>query len=166
MIVYNTDEYGNLNKKVCQTDIKGRPIYDDRQWSPTPAPEVKADEIAVCLNGKWEVKKKNLGKWYHKESAEEREITEYDPYFKPEDYTALVPCEYPKWDGKAWIIDTERKTAEEEAIKLGELYDIDRQSIRPLRAVLSAMQAGKTPPAEDVAKLAELEISAKEKRNK
>lgn len=80
----------------------------------------------------------------------------------PPGYTATEPGEYDAWDdaADAWAEDTDRRAAAEVAQAKRELAAIDTATIRPLRAVLAAQQAGNTPAPADLDRLAELEAQA------
>jgi hypothetical protein len=81
----------------------------------------------------------------------------------PADVTTTAPGEHQVWDatGNAWVTDAAATNAARATGIRAQLAAVDAASARPLRAILAAQQAGQTPDAADVAKLAELEAQAR-----
>jgi hypothetical protein len=67
-------------------------------------PVLEEGKARVFINGVWSQVEDHRGKKiYHTETVETATITGLGPI--PPGFTELAPCEYPKWDGGAWVVD-------------------------------------------------------------
>lgn len=103
----------------------------------------------------------NRGIYYDKNDGTKKEITVLDVDI-PEEYTIKIPLENDIWNGTEWVIDIELQKSEKDKKILDELSTIDRESIRSIRAILSADK----PDQKDIDILKGLEDEAKIKRDK
>ncbi len=92
-----------------ETDKAGENVYLIPANATDKEPPVfTSNQIPVMVNGNWEIKEDHRGKIvYDKATAQELTISEIGEI--PADFTLLVPCKYPKWDGTKWVEDESRK---------------------------------------------------------
>lgn len=106
----NTKEY--LGEVSCQLDpLESKAQNSDVYLLPANATleelPIYTEDETIIYNEGWQVIEDIRKKvFYSKVTAQIVKVNLNDDI---SDLTELEPCEYPKWDGKKWIIDTEAK---------------------------------------------------------
>jgi hypothetical protein len=123
-------------------------------------PKTDENEIAFWDGSKWGIKPDYSGKtYYNKHDKTERRFEQGEPF--DENFTDITPPEgmFYIFGGNEWIIDETAKAEFERKKRIAEIQsqldNIDRQSVRPLRAKLAG-----TDTEADRERLEELEAAA------
>lgn len=108
MIIYDydriTSEY--IGQREARTDPLNPSEYLIPKYATDQKPlDPKAGNVACFINGTWQYMEDNRGLTvYRKTDAVVHVISKLGAI--PDEFTALIPCKYPKWDGTQWITDT------------------------------------------------------------
>lgn len=125
-----------------ESQAQGKDVFLIPAYATDTAPKAAPSGHVRCfIDGTWSFVEDNRGKVIYS-TADATAFTMGILGPVPAGYTLLVPCEYPKWEGGIWVVDTVKKAAAENAVVIASLAEIDAKSIRSLRELASQIDAG------------------------